>query len=277
MVFADLERDSHSDFAALRQTRACMGMPSSARSDSTMLPAQPAAPAPRFDRKFIEDHRLVERYLDGKLPPKGARQLEDWCRANPEFLNELQLSERTHASLKLLERSGSPQDLGEPKPPFWKTPYLPIGLGALAVVLLLAFGTMFAKYVALDSKFETARALATQGSLSAPKAHRNFRVAPDHAAAAENARVTVNTKSPELIDLNIDLAYSHENLFRVVVDKRDQGRVIVLDNLLKDSNGDLRIAFNTSGLAAGLYDVQIQSLPFHGAPTPVGWLIIDAH
>ncbi len=248
----------------------------SARPEHAMLPAQSAAPAPRFDRKFIEDNRLVERYLESKLPLKGARQLEDWCRANPEFLNELNLSERTHASLKLLERSGNPPDLGEPKPPFWKTPYLPIGLGGLALASLLAFGALYGKYIALSSKLESARTLATQGSLAAPKAHRNFRVAPDHAAGVDSARVTVGTKSPELIDLNIDMAYSRESLFRMVVDKRDQGRVIVLDNLLKDSNGDLRIAFNTSGLAPGLYDVQIQALPPRGVPTPAGWLILDA-
>ena len=36
-----------------------------------------AAPvSPRFDRKFIEDHKLVERYLENKLPFKGARDLE---------------------------------------------------------------------------------------------------------------------------------------------------------------------------------------------------------
>jgi len=249
----------------------------SARPDHAILPSQSAAPAPRFDRKFIEEHRLVDRYLENKLPPKGARQLEDWCRANPDFLNELNLSERTHASLKLLERSGSPQDLGEPKPPFWKTPYLPIGLGVLALSSLLAFGALYGKYIALDSKLTSARALATEGTLAAPKSHHNYRVAPDHAAGIDSARVTVNTKTPDLIDLNIDMGYSRDNLFRIVIDKRDQGRVIVLENLLKDSNGDLRVAFNTSGLAAGTYDVQVQALPPRGTATPAGWLIIDAH
>ena len=123
-----------------------------ARSEHVVPPTQPAAVAPRFDRKFIEEHRLVERYLENKLPLKGARELENWCRANPEFLNDLRLSERTHASLKLLEASGSPQDLGEPKPQWWKTPYLPIGLGALAAVSLLAFGTIYSKYILLGSK-----------------------------------------------------------------------------------------------------------------------------
>ena len=84
--------------------------------------------SPRFDRKFIEDHKLVERYLENKLPFKGARDLENWCRAHPDYLNELKLSERAHASLKLLEASGRPQDLREPKPPWWKTIYVLIGL-----------------------------------------------------------------------------------------------------------------------------------------------------
>src|SRR5271170_543193 len=68
-------------------------------------PARAAAP-PRFDAKFIEDHKLVDRYLDSKLPLKGARELENWCRAHPEYLNKLKLSERAQASLKLLDASG---------------------------------------------------------------------------------------------------------------------------------------------------------------------------
>src|SRR5260370_4854498 len=87
----------------------------------------PQTAPPRFDRKFIEDHKLVERYLENKLPFKGARDLENWCRAHPDYLDELKLSERAHTSLKLLENSGQPQDLGEPRPPRRKPIYVPIG------------------------------------------------------------------------------------------------------------------------------------------------------
>ncbi len=52
--------------------------------------AKSAPLAPRFDKKFIEDHKLIERYLENKLPFKGARDLEKWCRAHPEYLNESQ-------------------------------------------------------------------------------------------------------------------------------------------------------------------------------------------
>ena len=87
-------------------------------------------PPQRFDAKFIEDHKLIDRYLENKLPFKGARDLENWCRAHPEYLNDLKLSERAQASLKLLEASGQPLDLREPEPPWWKTPYVLIGLGS---------------------------------------------------------------------------------------------------------------------------------------------------
>ena len=39
----------------------------------TISPGKPqrACVSPRFDRKFIEDHKLVERYLENKLPSRA--------------------------------------------------------------------------------------------------------------------------------------------------------------------------------------------------------------
>src|SRR5476649_45161 len=126
--------------------------------------AKPAPVSPRFDKKFIEDHKLVERYLENKLPFKGARDLENWCRANPEFLDELKLSERAQTSLKLLEASGRPLDLAEPKPPWWKNVYVLIGLSTVAALSLLALWAVLAKYLFVRSELEDTRALMNQGS-----------------------------------------------------------------------------------------------------------------
>jgi len=49
----------------------------------------------------------------------------------------------------------------------------------------------------------------------------------------------------------------------------------VLNNLLKDSNGELRVTLNSTGLAAGTYNVRIEALPPRGIPIPIGWLILD--
>jgi hypothetical protein len=220
-----------------------------------------AQTAARFDAKFIEDHKLLDRYLEGKLPAKGARDLENWCRANPAYLEALNLSQRT-----------------EPKPPWWKSPYVPIAGGVVAFVCLLGFWALFGKYMLLRQELEDTRTRMRQGSLVQPAVETNLHVVPDRAPGIDKARITVNRGQPQLIDLHIDLGYSKQlQQYRMFVDKQDQGRALILNDLLKDSNGELRLTFNTTGLAAGVYSIRIESLPVHasGSPTPEGWLILD--
>jgi hypothetical protein len=235
----------------------------------------PTAP-PRFDRKFIEDHKLVERYLENKLPLKGARDLENWCRANPDYLNELKLSERAQTSLKLLEASGQPVDLQEPRPPWWKTIHVLIGLTVVAFLSLVAFWALLGKYVLLRGELSDTRTLMNQGSLVQPATTREVRVSPDRAPGVDHARIIVTRAAPQLMDVHIDLGYTNKLMeFRLFVDKKDQGRALILNDLLKDSNDELRMTLNSTGLSAGIYNVRIEALPFRGSPIPIGWLILD--
>ena len=238
-----------------------------------------ALPPPRFDAKFIEEHRLIERYLESKLPVKGARDLENWCRANPDYLLGLKLSDRAQASLKLLEASGRPLDMREPSPAWWQSIYLPISLGLVTLLSLIAFWVLFGKHVLLQGQLEDARARLVHGTLEPPAVASNLRVSPDHAPGIDHARVAVSRAAPQLMDLHIDMGYSKATQFRLLVDKQDQGRALILNNLLKDSNGELRLTFNTSGLSAGIYAVRIEALPFrgNGSPVPEGWMILEVH
>jgi hypothetical protein len=253
------------------------GSPKAAKLPLLTPSRSPAAP--RFDAKFIEDHKLVERYLDQKLPLKGARDLENWCRSHPEYLAKLKLQERAQATLKLLEASGQPVDLREPGAPWWKSPYVLIGLAALALVSLLAFWTMVAKYSFARSELEDTKARMRQGSLVQPSVQTVQYIAPDRAPGIDRARLTVASAAPQLIDLHIDMSYTQKLYeFRVVVDKQDQGRVMILNNLLKDSNGELRLTFNTSGVSAGIYKVRIEALQQTRAePLPDGWFTLEVN
>jgi hypothetical protein len=236
----------------------------------------PQTAPPRFDRKFIEDHNLVERYLENKLPLKGARDLENWCRANPDYLTELKLSERAQTSLKLLEASGQPVDLQEPPPPWWKTTHVLIGLSVVAFLSLVAFWALLGKYVLLRGELADTRTLMNQGSLVQPATTREVRVSPDRAPGVDHARIVVTRAAPQLMDVHIDLGYTNKLMeFRLFVDKKDQGRALILNDLLKDSNGELRMTLNSTGLSVGIYNVRIEALPFRGSPIPIGWLILD--
>jgi hypothetical protein len=232
--------------------------------------------SPRFDRKFIEDHKLMERYLENQLPLKGARDLENWCRANPEYLNELKLSERAQASLKLLEASGAPADLAEPKLAWWKRIELLLGLCVATFISLVAFWFLFGKYELLRSQLDDTRTTMNQGSLVQPATESSIRVTPDHAPGIDRARITLSHNAPQLVDVHVDLNYTQKlNQFRMIVDKKDQGRALILNDLLKDSNGELRLTLNTTGLAVGIYTVRLEALPPRGLPIPTGWLILE--
>ena len=140
------------------------------------------------------------------------------------------------------------------------------------------FPRMFGKYALLRGELEDTRTRMHQGSLVQPAVETNLHVVPDRAPGIDKARITVNRSAPQLVDVHIDLGYSKLPLqYRMIVDKQDQGRALILNDLLKDSNGELRLTFNTTGLAAGIYNVRIESLPVRasGSPVPEAWLILD--
>src|SRR6266851_1896713 len=209
----------------------------------TISPGNPQTAPPRFDRKFIEDHKLVER---------------------------------AQTSLKLLEASGQPLDLREPQPPWWKTIQVLIGLTVVAFLSLIAFWALLGKYVLLRGELEDTRTQMNQGSLVQPATSREVRVSPDRVPGVDHARIVVTRAAPQLMDLHIDLGYTDKLAeFRLFVDKKDQGRALILNDLLKDSNGELRMTLNSTGLSVGIYNVRIEALPFRGSPIPIGWLILD--
>jgi hypothetical protein len=222
---------------------------------------------------------------------KGARDLESWCRQNPDYLTELKISERAQSSLRLLEACGSPLDWSEPRPAWWQSIYVLIGMGALTALSLAAFWVLFGKNVILQDRLEEAHTVATQGSLVQPASETSVTITPDRTPDVGRARIVVNRSAPQLMDVHIDLTYTQVGpgvappssqllakklmTFRMVVDKKDQGRALIINNLLKDSNNQLRLMLNSTGLSMGIYTVRIEGVPFGGGSYPVGWLQLE--
>lgn len=243
----------------------------------TIAQGSPGVTPPRFDAKFIEAHHLIERYLDNRLPMRGARDLENWCRNNPAYLEALKLSDRAQSSLRLLEASGRPVDLREPRTSWWKTPYVGVGLGVITLLCLVALWVLAGKLSLLRSELEETRIRMHQGPLVQPATETSVHISPDRAPGLDRAKIAVNSSAPQLMELHIDMGYLPAMQFRVIVDKRDQGRALILHNLVKDSNGELRLTVNTTGLSPGAYSVRIEALPPRGNATPSaeGWLLLE--
>ena len=66
-------------------------------------------------------------------------------------------------------------------------------------------------------------------------------------------------------------AAANPALNRVTIDRLDQGRVLSLGNVARDSNGHLRIAMNSSALGPGDYTVTMEGVDWRGSLTPQAW------
>jgi hypothetical protein len=242
-------------------------------------PATPAAaalspPAAPMDRDYIARNQVVERYLSGRLPLKGATEFEQFVGRHPELLDEIGLPERVNAGLRLLEASGKPEPWQEAPRPAWQKPQVTLALaaatGVLAVLAMVLTGTSASK----SHKIAELQKQVIEQPLDAATSTREIRLMPNRSGASNAPAITIGGGGAQLADFKLDESRSPYHIFRVTIDRIDQGRVGVITNLVKDSNGHLRIALNSTALGPGNYQLTIEGLNWRGDPEPDSWVTI---
>jgi hypothetical protein len=228
-----------------------------------------------MDRDFIERNQVIERYLSGRLPIKGATDFERFCRDHPELLDELGIPERVNAALRLLEAGGKPEPWAEPPKPFWQRIEVVLGLLGTALALAIALALIADGSVHKSRRIAALRREAIERPLEPAASTRDIQLLPSREGASSTPAIVVGGgKEGQLADFHIDESRSPYKLFRIVIDRIDQGRVGIIDRLAKDSNGDLGIALNTTALGPGDYQLTIEGLNWQGQPQPDSWVTI---
>lgn len=227
-----------------------------------------------MDRDFIARNQIVERYLSGRLPVKGATDFEKFCKENPSLLDELGLAERVNAGLRLLEAAGKPEPWQEAPKRFWQKGPFAATVSAAVLVLALALTTVLSTTADKSRRVEKLQKEVVEQPLDPAKKTRTIRLLPNFKGSSNTPAVTIGGAEAELADLKLDLSRSQYRMFRVTIDRIDQGRVAVLHNLTKDSNGHVRIALNTSALGPGNYQLSIDGMTWKGQPVPEAWITV---
>ena len=228
-----------------------------------------------MDRDFIARNQIVERYISGRLPIKGATDFEKFCTENPALLDELGLPERVNAGLRLLEAAGKPEPWQEEKKRFWQKPQLAIGLTLSTLVLLVGFSVVWTANNAKAARITKLQKLVTEQPLNPATTTRTMRLVPSFKGGSNTAAVTIgNVRETQLADMKLDLSRSKYRSYRITIDRIDQGRVAVLHNVIKDSNGHLRVGINSSALGPGNYQFTIEGMTLRGEPIPEAWITI---
>jgi hypothetical protein len=238
--------------------------------------AAPAAAAPpsNMDRDFIARNQIVERYLSGKLPIKGATDFERFCKANPELLDTLGLPERVNAALRLLEASGKPEPWAEAPKKFYEKPHLAIGLGAALLVALIGLAVFASGNSGKADKIAALEKIVAEQPLEPATSTRTIRLLPSFKGSSNTPAVMIGGSNAQLADMRIDLSRSAYRAFRITIDRIDQGRVGIMHNVQKDSNGHVRLSLNSSALGPGNYQFAIDGLTWKGETVPEAWITI---
>jgi hypothetical protein len=227
-----------------------------------------------MDRDFIARNQIVERYLSGRLPLKGATDFERFCKDNPDVLDDIGLAERVNAGLRLLEASGKPEPWQETRRPFWQKPQVTVGLAIAVLILGASLALIASEEAASTQKIAKLRRQASERPLDPATSTREIRLLPSREGASNTPAITINSNPAQLADLKIDESRSPYKIFRVTIDRIDQGRVGVINYLAKDSNGHLRIALNTSAFGPGNYQLTIEGVTWRGDTEPDSWITL---
>ncbi len=260
--------------AAARVATAAAAKPATSASARKPSPDTVTVP-PVMDREFIARNHIVELYLSGRLPVRGATVFERFCKENPQILDEIGLPERVHTGLRLLEASGKPEPWQEKPKQFWERPYVPAALSALVLLLGVSLLMLNRQLTDQTHKVTVLRQQLTEQPVDAATATVSIDLQPSHVGPSAAIPTTIGGAAAQLVNIKIDLTHSDFRAFRVTIDRVKQGRVAVLNNLIKDSNSELGFSLNTSAFGAGVYLLTIEGLDWRGDPQPDSWAALN--
>ena len=246
-------------------------MEAPSRLESSGVTRAPAtgAPAPAMDREFILKNQIVERYLAGRLPPKGVTDFERLIRSRPELIEELGLADKVNAGLRLLDAAGVAEPWAEKPKKFWENPAITFGAAGLALAALIGCAVLAMQSSSRNDTITKLTKEVQERPIAPSTLKRTILVGVSRNGPPAGATLTIHTG--EFAELKADLSWTRYSLFRVSIDRVNQGRVAELDGVAKDSNGHVRIALNAGAFGPGDYMVTLEGLNMRRERLPVAW------
>jgi hypothetical protein len=257
--------------AAAANAASASSLTSSTGSHGTSVAQAPG----RMDRDFILQNQIVERYLGGRLPIKGVQDFEHFCRTHPELLDQIGLGERINAALRLLEAGGRSAPWEQRPQRRWEQLPVLVALSVLCAALAVTTLWMLNRLSVQGRKSQSLEQQLAAQPLDPALSTRRINVTPSRTAPSTHPVAVIGGAAAELADVYIDMSWSRYPSFNLTIDRIDQGRVAILHNLQKDSNGVLHLALNSSALGPGDYELTIEGLTWSGQPVAQAWATIS--
>jgi hypothetical protein len=153
---------------------------------------------------------------------------------------------------------------------WWQQPRVAVAAAAALVVLAVACAWLALRLDIAEDRRLFLERQAEQGFLRPPSTSRTIRVDLDSPATVGIGGGDL----PERVELHIAARSNRFNVFRVAIARDDGTEVIRVDRLQRDTNGELRLALNSSLLPPGGYVLRVYGFTWRGETVPVGRLSI---
>jgi hypothetical protein len=256
-----------------------------------------------MDRKYIQNEHIVDRYLAGELTVREARDFEQYCLEHPDFLKELPIPVRLKA--RLARRPASDSETGVFKTIPSKATHAALDAGeegfdaeeekfewrrtsrggvsktiviGLVVALLAAAGglVMYARQASqMSAQMATLQKQTKLEKMQPPGSVQTLRLQLSR-AKPEQATTTIGwSQPPQLLDIYIDATEAKYTTFQITIDKVDEGRLMQLSRIARDSNRDVRFKLNSSAFGRGELLMKVDGYTWRGEAQEIGWLRLD--
>jgi hypothetical protein len=223
-----------------------------------------------MDREFIIKNQIVERYITGRLPPKGVTDFERVIRANPGLIEELGIPERVNAALRLLDTAGAAEPWAEKKKKVWETTPFVATACAVALGALIGVAVLASSVASRDARITALQAENHERAVSPSTHKRTIIVQTTRGGPPSSARFTIS--AGELAEMKLDLSWAPYSMYRASLDRVDQGRVAIFDGLTKDSNGHVRVSINANAFGPGDHMIFLEGLNMRREALPIAWV-----
>jgi hypothetical protein len=170
-------------------------------------------------------------------------------------------------------RDGDAAQVFAPDPSWWQKPAVVLALAAATAVLLVVTAISL-RAAHRDRQLAAAAQLSAKTlTLRATTAERAVRIAPNPRSWSGAPDAVIRwPEPPELLDIYLAVGYAQFTTFAVTIDKTDQGRVMIVQRIMPDSNRDLRLSLNSSAFGPGEYRLKLQGYTWNGGRVDVGWV-----
>lgn len=255
-----------------------------------------------MDRKYIENEHIVDRYLSGELTVREAREFERFCCAQPAILDNLPLpvpvkarlarrpADSTSADCKDLPSAAMRTALAAGEEGFdvaeeqleWRRTsrggvnrMVAIAI-AVALVAAVATAVVYSRQAGIaTAQLQRLQREQTSRKMQAPGSVQTLRLQLSRAKPVEATTTLGWPVPPQLLDIFIDATDGKYNMFQITIDKVDEGRVMQLHRVARDSNRELRFKLNSSAFGPGDYLLKFEGYNWRGDLEDIGWLRLD--